>query len=209
MDSHTQDDGVEVFAKHADEGRVGCLKMVTQASLLLFGQTELTGFGKEQFLVEMIELFGCDFNDLAGVLGGFYILTIEGLMLIDDKGDQTREVTVFDGGYEGFVLAERTGEDHRELRVLDDRGFSTAATRDGLMFGGFTQRGVVIRCGGTPDVGDDRTFGLMDVTTAMLLRQGLVERRIGGIARDDERCGFMNGFDEFESKVRNTFSACC
>jgi len=42
MDSHTEDDGVEVFAKHADEGWVGGLEVVAETSALVGRETELT-----------------------------------------------------------------------------------------------------------------------------------------------------------------------
>ena len=149
-------------------------------------------------------MFGCCFDDIAGVLGGFYILAVKGLMLIDDEGEQAREVTVFDRGHERLVLAEGTGEDHGELGVLDDGRFFAAGTGDSLVLSRFTKGGVVVRGRGTPDVGDDRTFGLVDIAAALLFGERLVESRVRRIARDDEGIRLVNGFDEFEGKVRNT-----
>ena len=112
VDSHTEDDGVEVFAEHADEGRIGGLEVMTETGTLVGREAELAGFGEEQFLIEMIELFGCCFDDIAGVLRGLYILAVKGLVFIDDEGEQAREVTVFDRRHEGMVLAEGTGDGH-------------------------------------------------------------------------------------------------
>ena len=69
MDGHAEDDGVEVFAEHADEGRIGGLEMVAETGALVGREAELAGFGEEQFLIEVVELFGCCFDDIAGVLG--------------------------------------------------------------------------------------------------------------------------------------------
>ena len=207
MDRHAEDDGVEVFAEHADEGRIGGLEVMAETGTLVRREAELTGFGEEQFLIEVVELFGCCFDDIAGVLGGFNILAVEGLVFIDDEGEQAREVPVFDRRHEGMVLAEGTGEDHGELRVLDDGRFATAGTGDSLVLSRFTKGGVVVRGGRTPDVGDDRTFGLVDITAALLFGERLVESRVRSIARDDEGIRLVNRFNEFESKVGDTFSA--
>jgi len=77
MDSHTEDDGMEFFAEHADECRISGLKVVTETSALVGCEAELLGFSKEQFLIEAIELFGCPFDDIVGFVGGFYVPTIE------------------------------------------------------------------------------------------------------------------------------------
>ncbi len=207
MDSHTKDNGVEVFAEHSDECRVRGLKVMAETGALVGREAELTRFDKEQFLVKVIELFGCCFDDIAGVLGGVYILAVEGLVFIDDEGEQAREVTVFDRRHEGVVLAEGTGEDHGELGVLDDGRFFAAGTGDSLVLGRFTERGVVVGGRRTPDVGDDRTFGLMDIAATVLFGERLVESRVRRIARDDERHLLMNRFDEFEGKVGDTLSA--
>ena len=70
---------------------------------------------------------------------------MRGLVLIDDKGEQAREVTVFDGGHEGMILAERAGKNHRDLRTCDDRRLFAAGTGDGFVLGGFAEGGVVGR----------------------------------------------------------------
>ena len=49
----------------------------------------------------------------------------------------------------------------------------------------------------------------MDIAAAVLTREGLVESRIGRVARDNKRSSLMDGFDQFESKVGDTFSARC
>lgn len=47
----------------------------------------------------------------------------------------------------------------------------------------------------------------MDIAASVLTRQRLVESGIGRIARDDQRHLLMNGFNQFEGKVRDTFTA--
>ena len=42
MDSHAEDDGVEVFAEHSDEGRIGGLEMVAETGTLVRREAELT-----------------------------------------------------------------------------------------------------------------------------------------------------------------------
>ena len=120
MDCHAEDDGVEIFAEHADEGRVGGLKVLTETVTLVGREAELARLGKEQFLIKPVELFGSSLDDLVGVFRGLDITAVEGLMLIDDEGDKAGEITILDTRHEGMVLAESTGENHRELRVLDD-----------------------------------------------------------------------------------------
>ena len=42
MDGHAEDDGVEVFAEHSDEGRIGGLEMVAETGTLVGCEAELT-----------------------------------------------------------------------------------------------------------------------------------------------------------------------
>ena len=112
-----------------------------------------------------------------------------------------------DRGYKGVVLGERTGEHHAKLRILNDRILLAARTGDSLMFGRFTQGRVVVGRGRTPDVGDDRSLGLVDIAASVLTCERLIENRIGGIARDDQRRGGMNEPDQVEGEVGDTFSA--
>ena len=74
------------------------------------------------------------------------------------------------------------------------------------MFGCFTERGVVVRGRGTPDVGDHTSFGLVNIAPTLLTRKGLVESGVRRISRDDERHLLVNGFDEFEGEVSDTFA---
>ena len=177
---------------------------MAETGTLVGREAELAGFGEEQFLIEMIELFSTSLHGFIGTFRGLYILAVKGLVFIDDEGEQAREVTVFDRRHEGMVLAEGTGEDHGELRVLDDGRFFATGTGDSLVLSRFTERGVVVHGGRSPDVGDDRTFGLVDIAAAFLFGERLIESRVRRIARDDEGIRLVNRFDEFEGKVRNT-----
>ena len=47
----------------------------------------------------------------------------------------------------------------------------------------------------------------MDISATVLTGECLVEGGIGRISRDDDGCGFMDGFDQFEGEVRYTFAA--
>ena len=47
MDGHTEDDGVEIFAKHADERRIGRFEMVTETGTLVGRETELPRVRRE------------------------------------------------------------------------------------------------------------------------------------------------------------------
>ena len=206
---HTEDDGVEVFAKHADEGWVCCLEVVAKA-LTLFGcQLELNRFGRIEPFAQVVELLRCYLDKLLRSLSRLHIAFGEGLDIINNKGEQTREITVLDRWHKGVVLAERACEDHGQLRVLDRRVLLTPRAGDGLMLGCFTKGGVVVRGGRTPDVRDNASFGLVDVPAAVLFGERLVESRIGSIAGNDKRCNFMDRFDEIEGKVRDAFSAGC
>ncbi len=136
-----------------------------------------------------------------------HIALREGFDILNDKGQQAREITVLDRGNERAVLAERTGKYHGQLRVLDDGRFFAAGTGDSLVFGSFTKGGVVVRGRTTPDVGDDRTFGLMDIPASVLLRERPIESRVSGIPRDDERMCLMNPLHEIEGEVGDSFAA--
>ena len=57
----------------------------------------------------MEELFGGSFDDVSGVLGRLYITAVEGLVFINDEGDESAKITVFDTWYECVVLAEGSG----------------------------------------------------------------------------------------------------
>ena len=81
---------------------------------------------------------------------------------------KTREITVLDRWHERFVLAERAGEEYGELRARDRRSVVRAVTRDGFVLRSFAEGGVVVRYGRTPYIGDDRSFGLVDVPAAVL-----------------------------------------
>ena len=57
----------------------------------------------------MEELFGGSFDDVSGVLGRLHITAVEGLVFINDEGDESAKITVFDTWYECVVLAEGSG----------------------------------------------------------------------------------------------------
>ena len=207
MDGHTQDDGVEIQTEETDERGVRGLEVEAETVALIVREGELTGLGSEQALIEMVELLCAGVDGLAGRVRRLHITLGERLDILHDKGQETREITVLNRRHECAVLAEGTGEHHRELRILDDRRFAATGTRNGFMLGCLAKSGVVIRSRGAPDVGNDRAFGLMDVAAAVLTREGLVESRIGRVARDNKRSSLMDGFDEFEGEVGDTLSA--
>ena len=47
---------MKLFAKHANERRVGCLEVIAETIFLFFSQTKLTRLGEEQLLIEPVEL---------------------------------------------------------------------------------------------------------------------------------------------------------
>ena len=47
MDRHTEDDGVELLAEHADEGRIGGLEVVAKTGTLVGREAELTRVRKD------------------------------------------------------------------------------------------------------------------------------------------------------------------
>ena len=68
VNRHTENDRVELFAEHADEGWVCGLEVVAKTGFLLFGQTKLTrtgalNEGKSFVIVEELEIFDGTFSE--------------------------------------------------------------------------------------------------------------------------------------------------
>ena len=163
MHRHTQHNGVKVIAEEGHEGGISRLQVLSQTRTLLACKRELNRSAFVQRLTEVKELLGCSTHDAVRTVRGLYITAGEGLLVIHNECQESREITVLDRWHERFVLAECAGEEYGELRARDRRSVVRAVTRDGFVLRGFAERGVVVRYGRTPYIGNNRAFGLMDV----------------------------------------------
>ena len=128
------------------------------------------------------------------------------MRLADAERQQSREIAVFDARHQGAVLVECTGQQHRESRTWDFRGTGTAVATDGLVFGGFAKRGVVVGGCCTPDVGDDRAFRLMHVAAAVSFGQRFVPRSQRAVAGDEQRVLLVDDTNHVQCLVGDTFA---
>ena len=87
------------------------------------------------FLIVIISLAGGSGHDAVRTACGLDITAGEGLLVVDDEGQETREIAVLDRWYERFVLAERTREQHTQLRARDTRIIVRAVAGDRFMLG--------------------------------------------------------------------------
>ena len=136
---------MEVLSEHLDQCLVRGLEVMTETLGLGSGETELTRMGEEQLFIETVELLRCRREDTFGLLHRRDVAAGERPAFIHDECEQTREVTVLDGWHERAVLAERTSEQHGELRAGYNRRLATTRTGDRFVLGGFAQGGVVVR----------------------------------------------------------------
>ena len=126
----------------------------------------------------------------------------------DNDRQQSAEVTVLHTGHQGFVLPERTRQQHTQPWVLDLRCPFDAVSGDRLMFGSLAKCRVVVRSRRAPNVGNDRSFTLVQVAAAVLLFQRFVERRQGTVAGNKHRILRINHPHHLQGLVRDTLSAC-
>ena len=103
---------MEVLSEERQERRIGGFEVFAQARTLLFGQAEFNRPRAIKRLTQLKELFGGGSHDRVRTIRGLYVPAAEGLLVLYNQCQQTREITVFDTWHERFVLAERTGQQH-------------------------------------------------------------------------------------------------
>ena len=108
-------------------------------------------------------------------------------MTVHNEREQAREIAVLYTRHECAVLAERAGEQHRQLRARDRRAVVGAVTRDRLVLCGFAQRGVVASDGRAPYICNNRSFRLVDIAVTVLTLELTVESRVRRVAGNNER----------------------
>ena len=198
MHRHAEDDGVKIVAEEGHEGGIRCLEVMAETRTLLRRKRKLDGAAFIQRLAEVEELLGGNSHHTVGTACGLYVTTAKCLLVMNDKGQESREIAVLDRWYKGFVLAECAGEEYGELRARDRRSVVRTVTRDWLMLRRFTQGGVVVRHGRTPHIGDDLSLSLIDIPAAVLTLELFVESRVRRVTGNNERQGFVYFADQLQ-----------
>ena len=209
MHRHTQHNGVKVIAEEGHQRRISRLQVLSQTRSLLTCKRKLYRPAFIQCLTEVEELLGCSTHDAVRTACGLYITAGEGLLVIHNECQESREITVLDRWHERFVLAERTREQHTQLRARDTRIIVRAVTGDRFVLRGFAERRVVVRHRRTPYIGNNRSLALMDVPAAVLTLQLLVETRVRRVTGDNQRLRFVYFANQLQRQVRDTLAASC
>ena len=122
MHRHAEDDGVKIIAEEGHEGGIRCLEVMSQTRTLLAGKRELYGAALIERLAEVEELLGGNSHHTVRAISRLDITVAKSLLVIHNEGQETREIAVLDTRHQRFVLAERTREQHAQLRC--SRGYA-------------------------------------------------------------------------------------
>ena len=198
---------MEVIAQHGQQCRIGVLQVLTESRTLVGRQAELDWSTLEERLAEIEELLRSHTHHAVRTVGGFDVAAGESLMVGDDERQQTREIAVLYAWYQRAILAERTREQHAQLRAGDARTVVDAIARDRLMLGSFAEGGVVVGHRTAPYVGDNRSLGLVYISAAVLALQSAIESRVGRIAGNDQRLSLVYTADQIECQISDTLAA--
>ena len=74
------------------------------------------------------------------------------------------------------------------------------------MLGGFAKSGVVVRCGCSPNVGNNRSFGLVHIAAAVVRFEGFVPSRKCAVASNEHGVLLIDDTNHLQSLVGNAFA---